>query len=373
MAAASFFQRFRRVSRSTNYLPELDGLRFLAIFMVAFLLHLPNYLNRELYDGRLITHPAVQGFILENGHGMGLFFAISAFILGLPFARGHLGLGRPLPLKEYGLRRLTRIVPPYVVALLLFFVLHVGVLRSYTVEGLAPHLLASLLYVHTLYFGEFSRVLPVAWSLEVEVQFYLLAPLLCLLFRLRSKALRRAILVVVTLGSAAYWHGDWGLPHLLKMLHYFTGGLLITDLYLDPPRKRPLPFWVGLVSLLLFLFLPSLEHRALALVKLGALLLLFYCVLFQPGLKAVFSRPLIVVIGGMCYSIYLLHFGIISGVGHLIRYLGGETGGAAAALLYGLVMAIAVLIGSAVFFLLVEKPFMKWRAGSSRAGRSAHL
>jgi len=43
-------------------------------------------------------------------------------VLALPFARHHL-LGTPLPtLKDYYLRRVTRIEPPYVIALCVYMV-----------------------------------------------------------------------------------------------------------------------------------------------------------------------------------------------------------------------------------------------------------
>ncbi len=38
--------------------------------------------------------------------------------------------------------------------------------------------MASLTYTHDLLFGTYPRLFPPGWSLEVEVQFYILAPLL---------------------------------------------------------------------------------------------------------------------------------------------------------------------------------------------------
>ena len=43
---------------------------------------------------------------------------------------------------------------------------------------LLPHLLASLGYVHNIVYGVPSTINVVAWSLEIEVQFYILAPAL---------------------------------------------------------------------------------------------------------------------------------------------------------------------------------------------------
>ena len=37
--ASNFFNRFKRLTTSGNYYPEIDGLRFIAIFMVVALFH----------------------------------------------------------------------------------------------------------------------------------------------------------------------------------------------------------------------------------------------------------------------------------------------------------------------------------------------
>jgi peptidoglycan/LPS O-acetylase OafA/YrhL len=36
-----FLQKFKRITYSTSYLPEIDGLRFLAIFSVVVIMHEP--------------------------------------------------------------------------------------------------------------------------------------------------------------------------------------------------------------------------------------------------------------------------------------------------------------------------------------------
>jgi len=56
--------------------------------------------------------------VFSAGHnGVPLFFAISGFILSLPFARQGLGGGSPVSLRQYYIRRVTRIEPPYVIQL----------------------------------------------------------------------------------------------------------------------------------------------------------------------------------------------------------------------------------------------------------------
>ena len=73
-----------------------------------------------------------------------------------------------------------------------------------------------------------------------------------------------------------------------------------------------------------------------------------------------FSAKGITLIGGMCYSIYLLHFGIISGFGTLLlsRNKGFDYNHAP---LYLIVITGLILLISVAYFYYVEKPFMKFR------------
>ena len=127
---------FRRITRSGNFIPEVDGLRFIAILSVVFLHCYYELLNRSAIgslgpDGSqnvaLPVDPANQHGLLRllghGGYGVELFFAISGFILAWPFARQHLQAGRKVKLGSYFLRRVTRLEPPYILMLLIRTVL----------------------------------------------------------------------------------------------------------------------------------------------------------------------------------------------------------------------------------------------------------
>ena len=114
--------RLRRVTSSDHrYLPEVDGLRFLAIFGVLFF--------HVIYSATNVPGVPLQASALDfllrpfqEGHrGVELFFGISGFILALPFAAQHLNGAAPVSVRRYYLRRVTRLEPPYLVALLVFY------------------------------------------------------------------------------------------------------------------------------------------------------------------------------------------------------------------------------------------------------------
>jgi peptidoglycan/LPS O-acetylase OafA/YrhL len=89
----------------------------------------------------------------------------------------------------------------------------------------------------------------------------------------------------------------------------------------------------------------------------------FYLVLFNTGLKKLMSLQLVTIIGGMCYSIYLLHVLIMSGVSQGLAEM-PLLQGAIGVIVYAVLLIAAVLIFSAMFYRLIEQPCMRkdwWR------------
>lgn len=358
----SFLKKFRRITYSTSYLPEVDGLRFLAIFSVVVVMHINHYLNEKFFKGELIPEGYWRNFIIEGGQGVPLFFVISGFILSLPFAKWRLNGEKKVRLRNYYLRRVTRLEPPYIIALIIFFIANVWILNKYSFDSLLPHFFASVFYLHTIIYNSFSWVLPVAWSLEVEVQFYVLAPVFFLIYLINSAILRWTISAAIILVSSVYWFDIWKVPHVFTYLHYFFMGILLTDLYCSKfvlIKNQRLALIAGISALLGFIFIPSIHNLLGYLIKLGCIFILFHTVLSNAVMKRIFSVNGIVIIGGMCYSIYLLHLAIVSALGQLIMRSGINVSNKGYFIPFALVFAIAVLLISAGYFLLIEKPFMK--------------
>jgi peptidoglycan/LPS O-acetylase OafA/YrhL len=359
---SKFVEKFRRITSGGKYIPEIDGLRFLAIFWVAAWMHLPTMMNEHLFNGNLLANKYVASVVLEGGHGVSFFFMISGFILALPFIKEKIAGDKPVSLKKYYLRRLTRLEPPYLAALLIAFLLLVFYKGESFNEQL-PHLGASSVYIHNVVYNSASSVLGVAWSLEVEVQFYLLAPFLCFIFWIKHTLFRRILLAILIVVSALYaWDSLWKHPVILpNFICYFFSGMLLADLY-STGHKLKLNSSIGLISGLIILiglpFLISLNSIWFFLAKQLLMFLAFYLVLFNEQLKKLLSLQWITIIGGMCYSIYLLHVLIMSGMAKGLRpvsFVGGEP----AVILYGIILLAAVLFFSAVFYRLIEQPCMR--------------
>jgi peptidoglycan/LPS O-acetylase OafA/YrhL len=111
---------FRRITSNGTYIPEIDGLRFIAILAVVFLHCYGELLDRMGIGVKAMNdQPGLLRLLGHGGYGVEIFFAISGFILALPFARQYLQDGRKVRLPAYFLRRVTRLEPPYILWLLI--------------------------------------------------------------------------------------------------------------------------------------------------------------------------------------------------------------------------------------------------------------
>ena len=352
--------RLRRITSSGRFVPEIDGLRLMAIASVV-VYHFYGFVPMDRVVPGL--HEWVPAAAAHGYRGVNLFYVISGFILGLPFAAHRLSGQPPVALRSYFLRRLTRLEPPYILNLLICFAL-LAVVSGDSLRALLPHLGASLVYLHNLWFGQQSTINPVAWTLEVEVQFYCLAPLLAMVFRIRSKPVRRAVLVGSILMAGAVQMMYWDAPGRVKLTilyaaQFFLAGLLMADIYLADWKERPDAHWMwDLVSLLcwplifapgdlqVWLWLPFLMAAAFT----GA----FRGVVFS----RIFRNPAITTTGGMCYTIYLFHYQLIPWV---VRYSKPVQFGRSfdAYFLVQFLIYVPVLLAvSIAYFALIERPCM---------------
>ncbi len=371
---------FRRITSNGAFIPEIDGLRFIAILSVIFLHCYAELLNRMALGttlGQVTSRNATlsdamdtqQGLLRWLGHGgygVEIFFAISGFILAWPFARQHLQAGRKVRLSAYFLRRLTRLEPPYILALLLRAVLLLAVgVRQF--RFLLVHLLVSILYLHNIVFGVASSIEAVSWTLEIEVQFYCLAPLLTLIYKIPAAWLRRALLITMIASATPLqraflpgWYGPQNagvfILSILNYIQFFLVGLLVADLYVDGWERIPRTWLWDVVSIPLWFLMFWLQPHAfrflapfiLPVVLVGG---------FKGSIMPAFLRnPVISTIGGMCYSIYLTHrttiliFQVLLVPLHLPFWTW-----LAVSLI--LVAPASIAVG-AVYFLLIERPCM---------------
>lgn len=167
-------------------LPELDGFRALAIWMV--LIHHAFY-GFARPDGALAWAPPLLMEIIFRGWlGVDLFFVLSGLLI-----TGILldSKGRPRYFRNFYSRRILRIVPVYFTV--------VGVMWLFY-SGYSHFFLLSLGFLAN-FAGYFQAPVPhagsVFWSLAIEEHFYLLWPLVVLLLNRRQLFVFTASIVVL--------------------------------------------------------------------------------------------------------------------------------------------------------------------------------
>ena len=363
-----------RTTASGEFIPAVDGLRFIAI--AAVLLHhiTAEYIRVSQRFGAIDLPKQWWDVFPQSpflaigyaGHfGVHLFFVISGFILALPYVRSA-DFNAPRPNTwSYYLRRIVRLDPPYIISLLVAFA--IISLTNIGWRVFFPHLWASMLYLHGPIYGDASWVNGVVWSLEIEIQFYVLVPLLSKLFDLRPIWLRRTLLIALILGWA-YAAGKGAFfertPRLslsiIYYLQFFLAGFLLADLYSHHRIIRGFAgdllaltsagaiYWILTVNYSFYWLTPML----IAAMYVGL-------VSGQIGYRFVTQRW-IVTIGGMCYSIYLYHYLIINLLTPLsARLMDNAHPLALDWLLQVIVLSLPVLIISAGLYVAVEKPCMQ--------------
>ena len=297
--------------KAQNYLPEVDGLRALAVLSVLFF-----HVDISIFSG---------GFV-----GVDVFFVISGFLI-TRLIYGELNENR-FSFANFYVRRVRRLLPALIVtiagALLVSAVLFLPneLERS---AGAALHALVSLsnfyFWAESGYFDADAAVKPFlhTWSLSVEEQFYLMWPALMVFMLAKLKKLV-AISFIAIAGIASVIAGELFLSSNPIAVFYLTpfrlsefavGAILALAMVNPPPSswRSEAAMTAGLLLTAYAIFAFSAETRfpgLLALVPaIGTGLMIF-------GSHARFAASLfrtkpVIYLGQISYSLYLVHWPII--------------------------------------------------------------
>lgn len=200
------------MSRSKIYFPSLNGLRFIAAFMV-IVHHIEQF--KSIY--KLDNHWDNKAVALSGKLGVVLFFVLSGFLITYLLLTEK-EKTTTISVKDFYIRRILRIWPLYflIVILALFVLPYIGIFQlpsgSFTVEAVHSNLLYKvLLFVFLMpnmvlvMFGAIPFAAP-TWSIGVEEQFYFIWPNLI-------KKIKRPVWAFVFV-IVAYYSIKFALPKL---------------------------------------------------------------------------------------------------------------------------------------------------------------
>lgn len=386
LAGALTIERRGEIVQAQRGKPRLvfiDGLRGIAVMGVVIA-------HSWIHTSRFSLGLPIGSNLGMLSIGVNLFMVISGFCLAYPLIRPD--SIAPVRIGHFWERRFLRIAPPYYMAIallaLMFFVtsawypaLGVQHAPAFTTPTL-PIVGSHLLFIHNPLAYWLPPLNGSFWSLELELQFYLLFPLLIAAAR-RWGALRMVVgvLALTLLWRLAIWYTlprdaspaiwvalAWSAPG--RLFEFALGILAAVLLVQRPERLRPL--WlllIALVSLWLAVFqlVPRFGQFAPfpdIVIGLGMWALLLAGTR-GPLLRLLEWQPL-VWIGTISYSIYLTHEPLLE---EFYRWF-PEIQGWAALGVYTLIGgAVCVIIGYG-FYAFVEHPSI--RLGGRVAARQAH-
>ena len=360
----SLLTRISRITTTGFYVPELDGLRALAILAV-FLMHLVEF-GRAYH---FLPAPSdylefgVNRISLAGGLGVALFFAISGFIISIPFQQAFLLKEKPVNILAFYKRRLTRLEPPYFISLVILLLARLWLGEDKPLE-LVKSFFLSAFYVHNLTAGSASLINPVAWSLEIELQFYLAAPFLLFSYCSLKPVSRRAILSIFTILLIALRPESWRWQHsVIGVFEYFATGVLIADIYLikwnrSLPRLSRCDFFSVLTMVFLFTTALLPPGKTTSLLRAVSIFLFVFFVLGSRYLSSFFSNPWIAALGGMCYTYYLYHSSLLFVSTKVCKPLFGELEYFQAYLTLISFGGFFTIFFCTLLFIFFERPFM---------------
>ena len=380
-------------SRPRLRLDFLDGLRGLTALYVA-VYHIAGVLG-QLYGGVHGPWHFVAGIFNYGYDAVGIFIVLSGYCLMLPAARNPQGAYLPGGVKSYFERRAWRILPPYYAALAIALFLNYFAYRAklHTAHPYplahygfsAPNLLSHLFLVHNFSPVYIDLIDPPMWSIGIEAQIYFLLPFLFLPLMRRFGVLS----VVVTgllIGVAPHIilpkadNLDWSCPWFIGLFAMGCAAAVLTVSTGKSARWEAVAVCALLAASLFPTFFRRFFPESEVLIRqtlVGAWTALIILSFAQhaikrdtsnigPQLRLLESRPAMA-LGAFSYSLYLIHVPIESKLVYILAQHFNQPTTTTLAYFVALPLAIA---GAYCFYLLVERPTIKYRARlHSRAQR----
>jgi peptidoglycan/LPS O-acetylase OafA/YrhL len=327
--------------------------------------------------------------------GIFIFFALSGYLLSRSFLASYL-IGTPRPsIARYARNRALRIIPAFWVVATIYILWARG-----DTSGGATGLLAIYAFAQNYHFTSAATVIGQAWTLDIEVAFYILIPITALLFSFAGRHSRTTprwrLAIVLTVLLAAYVlslaakHSAGNPVHLTynlaDFLFAFIPGVALAAVEpfaaprLQGTKAGRLLAW-GLLGLCLallgwFISAPVTDFGLRSvLITLGCGALLAAPLVLQwttGGCWRVLDNRVMHWLGVRSYGIYLIHLGLMT---HVLARFGHSHGVKTTFVLLLIGVTTATLVGADLLWRFVERPALErrlpWRQAEFRGGSPA--
>lgn len=370
--------------KSPRYFAGLDGLRLFSAYGVVF--------THTAFQTAHVHDTLIDRFLGRLDLAVAVFFALSGFLLWKPRAQqAYKHTVSPISQRlrsecTYYLHRFVRIVPAYLLVVLVAFAVLPQLHRSSAAVIWANLSFTQIYFPYTLVDG-----LTQMWSMDVEISFYIALPIIAWMTARIFRPRIRVFLLGLTSVLSLLWWLLPGLNHydgvdfhsaLPGYWCWFAMGMLIAEIYprylalssrlssLFTWHTRTLPTYT--LSALIYgiamspwggapgLFTPSIHERLVRLLC-GATIayLLIAKQVINPGSPhSIFSlsHPVFSSMGRWGYGIFLWHLCVLITMMSLIGVFPFQG--------HFLILASSTLlfstIAGAISYICVEAPLMRW-------------
>lgn len=351
-------------------IPQIDGLRAIAILLVISF----HYINNQLVNA---TSKVAKFFCLATSFGwagVDLFFVLSGFLIG-----GILIANKQKNkyFSTFYIRRFVRIIPTYYMLIILFIIVgSISFFKSnYFVAGnnVIPTW-SYFLMLHNIFMGQLNNMgnsaMSVTWSIGIEEQFYLIIPFI--IYYTKNKWLPLLLAFFIILAN-------------IFRFYYTSPGVWIPAYVLLPCRMDAISFgvliaWINsnyslttfttkyfkyilftMLSTVLICAFMYLKYQDIGIIRNTLFALFFACAIVLALAKPnsyygkILANKILNWIGTISYSLYLFHY-LIIGIFNVIAATCFKNNGS----LLGICTTILALLFTFLFSWLVynyiEKP-----------------
>lgn len=295
-----------------SHIKRLDVLRGVAILGV-FLFHYNNLVwqgSQLTSDGNSAIEFIVSYLTQFGANGVALFFVISGFVIHLSFLKTKF-----FNIKTFYWRRFWRIYPPYLLALICFIVIKRDTIFD-SKNGILQ-VVSHILLLHNLTEATFFGINPSFWSLALEMQFYLLYPILLVIYK--QIGIQATLILTLFLSLSSYIVAavltDWQQPLLYYIWTFptftwfdWTIGVYVAECFYYGYPAFSLSRMSIFGIIIVFLLLPIFKPLSLLSYQLTALISAILIDLYIRKEEQLSRFELWLVPLGVCsYSFYLWH------------------------------------------------------------------
>ncbi len=317
-----------------QYYPSINMLRGIAALMVC-VYHFTNFSGP--WGDLFPTESTIREVGEQGTLGVFIFFIITGFVIPLSLNKKNFKLNQ---FHKFISKRWIRIEIPYLVSIIfILLVAFVFSLKNNTVFDLDLTRLFHHLF-YTVSFFNYEWYNPIFWTLAIEMQFYILIALLYPLMKINNQILIFMVPIILALSTLII---D---DHRL-VFHY--GAIFSQGILLFLILKLKIDKMLGVIGIIacsiITFYINGIGIAVISLLTVGV-------IAFFNTDKKLFNW-----LGKISYSLYLIH-GLIGGT--FIYFFGRYANDFFTKILIVLAALILSILGSFIYWKLIENPSKKW-------------